>query len=403
MMMNDFVARQDGESVEDYTRRLCVNRTVYGLKWDNVATLVNAEAGTNYSGDKYRKQFSREELGGLTVQSLPPITSSEVTGDDDMSAEEYLYELNKLKTQMRDERTTAAALFRRMAREDTIKELGIACAEKMNEKKLLPFSPVRVDKKAREKYAILNTGDWHYGLTVDNHWNHFDTDTCKERVAEMTRQTIDYCETNGITHLIVNGLGDYINGYIHLPLRIYSQEDVMTQVMTVSEMLAEMLVKLSEHFFVSFYNVLGNHARMTPNKKESIDLESLERIIPWYLQTRLAGNKNIVIEDNEYDIDFTLFECNGWKFASVHGDKDKVNNVARNIAMMIDEQDCIITAHKHHLSADEQNRCIVISNPSIIGVDDYSKNLRLTSRPAQTLIIVGDNSPVECLYYLNLE
>ena len=395
-MMNDFVAKQDGESIDEYTARLCANKSVYGLKWDTIATLVNKEAGTNYTGDKYRKQFSKSQNeDDLNLITLPD-EAEELTPD------ELLYELNKLKVQARDERTAAAAMFRRMAREDTIKELGIEAARALSSKKLLPSVDTHKNK-TKEKYAVLNIGDWHYGLVVDNYWNTFDTDVCKKRVASLTRQTIEKCEANNITHLVVNGLGDYINGVIHLPLRVYSQEDVMTQIMTVSEMLAEMLAELSLHFFVTFYNVLGNHARVTADKKESIDLESLERIVPWYLTTRLAGNKNVVIEDNEYDIDFTLFTCNGWKFAAVHGDKDKVNSVARNIAMMVEDQDCIITAHKHHLSADEQNRCIVISNPSLIGVDDYSKNLRLTSRPAQTLIIVGDSAPVECLYYINLE
>lgn len=402
-MMNDFVARQDGESIDEYTIRLCANKTAYGLKWDTIATLVNSEAGTNYSGDKYRKQFARtqgeDEFNLLSLDNNIP---EDDLASEDFTPEELLYELNKLKVQARDERTAANAMFRRMAREDTIKELGINAAKAITSSKLLPSVELH-NKTSKEKYAVLNIGDWHYGLIVDNYWNKFDTDICKKRVSLLTKTAIEYCKRHNVTHLVVNGLGDYINGLIHLPLRIYSQEDVLTQIMTVSEMLAEMLSELSLHFFITFYNVLGNHARVTANKKESIDLESLERIVPWYLSTRLVGNKNVVIEENEYDIDFTFFSCNGWKFAAVHGDKDKVNTVASHVAMMVEDQDCIITAHKHHLSADEQNRCIVISNPSLIGVDDYSKNLRLTSRPAQTLIIVGDNSPVECLYYINLE
>lgn len=392
MTTNDFIARQDGESIDEYTLRLCENKSLYGLKWDNVATLVNHESGDDYTGDKYRKWFFRMKNDECVVDD----GLSTVTEDD------QAYELMKMKLQARDERIAANALFRRMAREDTIKELGIKCAETMNEKKLLSLPLVRFSGD-EDRSAVLNVGDWHYGLVVDNHWNKFDTEICKKRVSLLTAKTIEFCTRHGVSRLIVNGLGDYISGIIHLPLRIYSQDDVMTQIMTVSEMMAEMLNELSKHFYVEFHNVLGNHARVVANKKESIDLESLERILPWYLKTRLAENKNVEIVDNDLDIDFSLFTVNGWKFAAVHGDKDKVANVAKNVAMMVDEQDCIITAHKHHLSADEQNRCIVISNPSLIGVDDYSKNLRLTSRPAQTLIIVGDDAPIECMYYLNLE
>ena len=65
--------------------------------------------------------------------------------------------------------------------------------------------------------------------------------------------------------------------------------------------------------------------------------------------------------------------------------------------------DLIITAHKHHLSAEETNGCLVVGNPCLIGVDDYSYGLRATSYPAQTLVIVGEDSPVECVYYIRLD
>jgi predicted phosphodiesterase len=107
--------------------------------------------------------------------------------------------------------------------------------------------------------------------------------------------------------------------------------------------------------------------------------------------------------EKEVDDDFSLFKVGKWQFAAVHGDKDRAPAVVKNLTLMTDRKfHCIITAHKHHFSADEQNGCIVIANPSLIGVDEYSKNLRLTSSPAQTLIMVGEHTPVECIYYLNL-
>lgn len=109
-------------------------------------------------------------------------------------------------------------------------------------------------------------------------------------------------------------------------------------------------------------------------------------------------------EDDKIDPDFTFMVANGFKVAATHGDKDSVGNVVKNVSLMVGESiDLVVTAHKHHLSADETNKCVVISNPSLIGVDDYSKDLRLTSRPAQTLVIMGTSAPVECIYYINLD
>ena len=398
VLSNDFISRQDGESIEEYTDRLSENKDIYGLKWDNVAALVNAEAGTNYSGDKYRKSYSRK------LAAMPEDDVVVPDGISLINEEDPLYKYQKAKIQARDERTALNAMYRRLSREDTLKEIAADYADKMSSKKLLPTFPNKIES-ASSNVAVLNTGDWHYGLEVDNYWNTFNTDICKERVRKMIGQTIYYCEKNNIDTLIVNGLGDYINGYIHLPLRIYSQEDVISQTMDVAEILAEMLSEFSEHFNVVFTTVYGNHARLMPNKKENIDLESLERIIPWYLQTRLADNARIKIDsEKSVDDDFSLLYAGKWSFAAVHGDKDRVDSVTKNLTLMMDRKfHCIITAHKHHFSADEQNGCLVISNPSLIGVDEYSKNLRLTSSPAQTLIIVGEYTPVECIYYLNLE
>ena len=396
-----FISRQDGESIEEYTDRLSVNKDIYGLKWDNVAALVNAEAGTNYSGDKYRKSYSRKMASGeITPEEIP-----EAFDDGDITSDDLLYQLQKARVQMRDERTALNAMYRRLSREDTLKEIAADFADKMSAKKLLPTFNAPLISKGN-KTAVLNTGDWHYGLLVDNYWNTFNVDICKERIRRMIDQTIYYCERNGVTNLIVNGLGDYISGFIHLQLRIYSQEDVISQTEDVTEIFAEMLTEFSEHFNVTFHSVFGNHSRLNANKSESIDLENLERIIPWALMRRqgIADNARItIVEDKIVDNDFSLFNAGKWQFAAVHGDKDRVNNVVKNLTLMTDRKfHCIITAHKHHLSADEQNGCIVVANPSLIGVDDYSKNLRLTSSPAQTLIMVGEFTPVECIYYLNL-
>ena len=363
-----------------------------------MAALVNAEAGTSYSGDKYRKSYSRKMASGDIIPEEIP----EAFDEDDITSDDLLYQLQKARIQMRDERTALSAMYRRLSREDTIKEIAENYANAMSAKKILP-SPVSVVEDG-SGYAVLNTGDWHYGLTVDNYWNKFDANICRRRLGRMVDQTIFYGRKHKINTVIVNGLGDYISGLIHLQLRVYAQEDVISQIMDVCEIFAEILTDLSREFNVEFHSVFGNHARLMPNKKENIDLESLERMVPWYLKQRLAGNKRIVIAaDKEIDDDFSLFKAGKWQFAAVHGDKDKCAAVVKNLTLMTDRKfHCIITAHKHHFSADEQNGCIVVSNPSLIGVDEYSKNLRLTSSPAQTLIMVGEFTPVECIYYLNL-
>ena len=64
--------------------------------------------------------------------------------------------------------------------------------------------------------------------------------------------------------------------------------------------------------------------------------------------------------------------------------------------------DLVVTAHLHHFSADERHETVVVSNGSLMGVDTYAKNLRLTSKSSQNLIIVTDYSPCACIYRIVL-
>ena len=40
----------------------------------------------------------------------------------------------------------------------------------------------------------------------------------------------------------------------------------------------------------------------------------------------------------------------------------------------------------------------MIVNSSLIGVDDHSKNIRKTSKPAQKFMIFVENEGLECMY-----
>ena len=65
--------------------------------------------------------------------------------------------------------------------------------------------------------------------------------------------------------------------------------------------------------------------------------------------------------------------------------------------------DLALTAHLHHFSADETNETVIVSNGSLMGVDDYAQQLRLTSKPSQNLIICSENSVVDSIHRITLD
>lgn len=385
--------RLDEETEDDYTLRICALKEIKHLYWDEIAQIINKTLDQNYTESRYRKMYSAYTKGkadAVKEEEIPEIS-------------EYMQqkiELQKERIKISDERVQTNAYIRQLAREETIKEIASKCAQEMNSKKLLE-APKELYISGKNA-AILQLSDIHYGLVVDNYWNKYNPDIAKNKISQLRDKVIQYCEFNDVSDLYITELGDAIAGRIHETIKYQSRFDVITQIMQISEIIAEMITDLSKHFKIHYYCCLDNHSRLEPNKKAALDLESLARIIPWYLKERVGAF--IEINDNKYGEDIITFKCKGFNIAGCHGDKDSPIKVVDNLSMMTRENfDMVLTAHLHHFSADEKNQILVISNPSILSTDDYSKNLRLSSKSAQNLIIVSDENVMECLYRIVLK
>ena len=55
--MNNKYKRQDNETIKDYKLRLFRNKVLYDLDTKQIADLINAETGDNFSESAYRKWF----------------------------------------------------------------------------------------------------------------------------------------------------------------------------------------------------------------------------------------------------------------------------------------------------------------------------------------------------------
>ena len=404
----------DGESLYDYRMRICELHNTKGIKWNDVADIINANTGNTYDESTYRKQYN-EHVRNMYEKNIVEHSKEvhESMPQDDTVAyarkiQDKIDELKKERVKLADERTQNNAYIRRLSREETIKEIGIESARILAEKyPYLPKEKINDDNKnwiTGAKEGILAISDWHYGADINNYWNVYNTDTAKSRISNLAEKTLCRLSENKVTKLHLLNLGDMIEGNIHLQLRIQSRIDVITQTMEVSELIAQMMTLFEENGIeVYYYDCLDNHSRIMPDKKESLDVESLCRIIKWFLKERFKESENIHIVDNDIDDDLIEFSCLGHKVGGVHGHKDKVHDVASNLTMMCESDfDLILTAHMHHFSADEQNQCIVLCNGTLMGTDEYSKNLRLTCTPSQNLIIATWDNPTEIIYRIQV-
>ena len=389
--MNDLIKVIDshiGEcaDVTEYIDKIVVAKEDLKLTWTQISEIVYDKWGFDRARDYYRRR-------AIAIQT------GETTGKADEFSEKFR-SLRKERIKLSDQITQNNAILRRLSREETIKEIAKELADKMNSDKMLEV--INTDELAdfrgsgSKAEGILCLSDWHYGIEVSSYFNTYNVDVAKKRISNLLQSVIKACTENSLQKLHVLNLGDLICGRIHLTLRLQSRIDVMTQIMDVSEILAEFLNELSKYVEVEYYDCLDNHSRLEPNKKESLDLESLTRIIPWYLSDRLASNDKININKNLYGKDIISFDCLGHSIVGVHGHDDKASNALDHITLMTHKHyDLLCIAHFHHFSGDEKNESVIVGNGTLMGTDEYAEKLRLSSKPSQNLIIVTESNVIE--------
>lgn len=389
----DFFAPLEHEDYDDFFSRIVQYKDCYQLTWKDVADIIN----------KYCDNFGYQKRSAEACRKYFSAHKDDWFWDEDSSTSEIdeEIELRKAKVDMSDILTQTNANIRRLAREETIYEIGLAAAESIS--KMCPLTQFNIQPYRNSQYeAVLQLSDWHYGIEITNPFNQYNKEEFMVRLKVLANRVIQICEEQKINTLHIANLGDMIAGRIHLPIRLNSRVDVITQVIEVSEFLAEFINTLSSKIKkINYYSVIDNHSRLDPNKKDALQLESLERVIDWFLAERFKDCKNITInvcDNNLYGLDIMSFDVLGHTFAGVHGDLDALSKVIENISLMtMNHYDVILSAHLHHLLLNEDKKTVIISNPSLMGTDELAQKLRKNSYAAQNLIIVSKENPVYML------
>lgn len=405
--MADFLELREGESNQQYRERL------YGLKfsgthisWQIIADLIGRKTGEWKDESTWRREAHKYINKLLQAQEIVDGQVAEVKKAK-QEVEDVLVEYQKERIKVSDINTQNRAYIRRLAREDSIKEIAAQAAKEIGSKKMLAEPNVFTVSESTNE-AILTLSDWHFGIEVNNYWNTFNPEICKERVAKLRDEVIAFCNQYDIVQLHIVNLSDLIAGRIHSTIRFESRCDVITQTIEVSEILAEFISDIASNDgpSIHYYDCLDNHSRLEPIKSDSLDLESLVRIVPWYLKERFRNlSIPVMFHTNEFSDDIITFSVLNGKYtvAGVHGHKDKPGKVIDNLTMMTKHHyDLVLTAHLHHFSCDEKNETLVVSNGSLMGTDSYAKDLRLSSKASQNIILVTEKSVADYIHRIVL-
>ncbi len=376
-----------------YADRLITNRLIYDIERSEIYELL---FGKELSSDEVRKRIYgiSEFIEKIKEEDFENISDSEML----RQIEEQKLELEKEKVKFQDQRREYKKLVRSMARDEHIIESVKETAELLNNTQ--PFRLIPIPQTSSNKHGVLLLSDWHSDLEVDNFLNTFNKTEFLRRINKLVNKVIEHGKLHNINTLHVFNLGDLYSGIIMNIIRIQTNEDIVSQTMYIAELLAEILYEFSRHFpNIRYYNVIDNHSRVIANKNESLNKENFSRFIPWYLKTRLKDIVNIEIVDNALDDEIAVVDICGFTCFAVHGHLDRIGNVVQNLSMMIKKiPDYVFMGHYHRNASDEIHSCDVIVNSSLIGVDDHSKNIRKTSKPAQKFMIFAENEGMECMY-----
>ena len=395
------VERLPGESELQFHKRLVygklVDRTLADMDYSELAPLLY---GQEYSGDSARKMM----YGSLKTLQLLDDTTYDACISGSGAADSVLTEIELKKIELQkerqkffDQRAALNKILRERSREEELNEL-IREAVRSGNLPELDFEMPAVHYSERDLLVSLN--DIHYGAVVDNYWQKYDSEICRKMFKKYLIRIMHIAEESGAENCIVWCNGDEISGNIHQSIAINNKENVIQQIMGVSELISEFLATLSGHFrTVRFVSVPGNHSRLNPNKELALNSERLDDLVGWYLEARLQGFQNIEICAGER-IDPTMYVIciRGKNYVGVHGDFDGSERSVQTLQTMVGEPIyAVLSGHLHHNKIDSVQGIKTVMAGSFLGMDDFCVSKRIYGRPEQLVCVVTDDG-IEASY-----
>lgn len=395
--------RKPDESNLDYHKRLVYGKLVDKTLADiDYSELAEAVYGKQYSSDVARRmcygsKYTLELIDSETESRIADKTSSDIL----LELEEKRIELAKERQKFFDHRAAYTKLIRERAREEELNEIIEDCIINGNlpeltyEECIHPFGT---------NDLLVSLNDIHFGANIDNAWCRYNSSICAHMMGEYLNRIIEIAELHKSENCIVWCAGDLISGSIHRSIQVTNKENVIEQLMGVSELIAEFLAELSKHFnTVRFLSVAGNHSRLEANKDNAVPGERLDDLVEWYLSARMQNFDNVIIDD-DHKIDHTisLFSIRGKNYAMVHGDYDTPGKVQALQAMIKEPLYAVLSGHLHHNQTDVIQGIRTVMAGSFQGIDSFCVEKRIYGEPEQ-MVCVCDDSGIVCHYDVELK
>ena len=393
MVLSIELIKKPDESEIQYSWRLFSHIQSGEMSWQELADLMN--------------QYCREDVSEWRTESAyrQPLRAAEryyneifskMNSDETIEKiKEERRELEKERVKIRDERNEYRRLLREQARHESLTELM--------ERTVKEYKPVYNIKNTAVENSdndlIVHLTDIHHGIQIDNYFNKYNEDVLLDRLSRFIAKIKEVKERHSPENCYIILGGDALSGIIHNSLRLENNKNVIEQTISISEIIADFVAKLSPMFknvTVGFVN--GNHGRISPDKEFGDKGENFENFIPAYLKVRLKLYNNLTFVDNEIDESIGHISVRGNEVYYTHGDKDTVQNIVQRLKLMVSEKvDLVYMGHRHTNGMTTVYTAKVIESGCLSGSDNYCMDKRLFSHPQQTISVINKDG-LDCLY-----
>lgn len=399
--------REKNENEEQYIWRLGQSKDsgTLDMDWNGISDVINKEFRNDESEFRteaaYRKPYQQAkrfyEAGVFSKYS-----------EDSYAAElrEAKFDIEKEKQKLFDERTALKKILREQGRMESMYDI---VKRAIDDYRPVAFDYVPCKIEDSDNDLIIHLTDVHCGMSVDSPFNQFNTDVLKRRLKKYLDEINDirklYKSQNA--YLILGG--DLIHGIIHINARIEAKENLVMQIMKVTDLISNFIFELSKMFkAVEVHTTAGNHARSVANKDESLRGENFDLLVPYACRKDLRNVPNVWIVDNYLGYDIATFMVRGHMVYATHGDKDSPQNVVYNMTKFarkanLPMPDICYLGHRHTNGLTTVDDVKIIESGCVDGMDSYSIDKRLVGTPEQTVVVVTEKRRIKALCDIQIE
>lgn len=396
---NDVLVKRPDESEFDYHRRLVFGKLVDGTLSDcDYTELAQYVYGKEYSSDVARRMMYGSCRTLKLVDDIQTQCQERAGIADDLRRRKE--DLTKERVKLQTEKSEYLKWMREDARDELFEEKVIDAILAANES-LPPPAPIERVHNVRE--GLLCIADCHFGKEFSikglrgEELNAYSPEIFYKRMDIVLGETIDIIQREGLSEVVVFNLGDSVEGFIRNSQIWSLRWGVIDSAIYFGNYMGAWLHRLSENAIVRYAQTDGNHdeLRLLDGKKGQHLNESAGKIVKNCIILKNEGNPNFEYINNETECAF--YNIAGYNILGVHCGANAAEAIGEYENMYDTKISYLIGGHKHHREFVESGRrraCITAG--SIVGIDQYSMDLKKTADATASVFIFEKNKGKVC-------